>query len=146
MNTLMEALRSLGRADALALRERAADMTGTEIIAAEHCIPAFDPAKDYSAWPAGSPVADGGQVWTLLQPHNAADYTGSPATLRALWSLCHTMDPNRAKPWADPFGASGIYRMGECYRDDAGVVWRCKQDNTVHDAAALPEAWEEVAA
>ena len=142
MSTLIAAMRSLGRTDALALRESATNMTGTEIIRSEHCVPAWDGTKDYTSWPVGSPVADDGQVWTLIQPHNAAHYEGRPSDLRALWGLCHTKDPDRAKPWVEPLGTSGMYMTGECYRDDDGAVWRCKQDNTVHDAAALPAAWE----
>lgn len=144
MSTLVEAMRSLGRADALALREKSESMTGTEIIASEHCVPAWDSAKDYSNWPVGAPVSDEEQVWTLIQPHNAANYEGRPSSLRALWGLCHTTDPAKAKPWVDPFGTSGMYMAGECYIDTNGIVWRCKQDNTVHDAVALPDAWEEV--
>lgn len=145
MNTLLEAMRSLGRADALSLRSKAKDMTGTEVISQEHAVPAWEGAKDYSDWPIGAPVADEGQVWTLLQPHNAASYEGRPSTMRALWGLVHTMDPSRAKPWVEPLGTSGMYMTGECYKDAEGAVWQCKQDNTVHDAAALPSAWEEAA-
>ena len=144
MSTLVEAMRRLGRADALALREKAESMTGTEIIALEHCLPVWDSAKDYSNWPVGAPVSDEGQVWKLIQPNNAASYEGRPSSLRARWSLCHTTDPAKAKPWVDPFGTSGMYMAGECYIDTNGIVWRCKQDNTVHDASALPDAWEEV--
>lgn len=144
MSTLVEAMRSLGRADALSLRGDASGMTGTAIIASEHCVPAWDSAKDYSNWPVGAPVSDEGQVWTLIQPHNAANYEGRPSSLRALWGLCHTTDPAKAKPWVDPFGTSGMYMAGECYIDTNGTVQRCKQDNTVHDAVALPDAWEEV--
>ncbi|MGN0976658.1 MAG: hypothetical protein ACI4PH_01270 [Faecousia sp.] len=133
-----------GRRQALDLQERAADMTGTELIAEEQKVPAFDPDKDYSSWPVGAPVADQGQVWTLLQPHNAANYQGRPSTLRALWGLAHTTDPERAKPWVDPYGISGMYMAGECYTGAEGTVYRCKADNTVYDAAAMPDAWEAV--
>lgn len=139
---VLELLRSLGQRDADELRRAASGMTGTEIIAKEHQAPVFDSKKDYSAWPVGAPVADEGQVWTLIQPYNAANYAGRPSTLRALWSLCHTTDPAKAKPWVDPCGTSGMYMVGECYKDDAGKVWRCRQDNVVYDAAALPDAWE----
>lgn len=144
MNTLVEAMRRLGRADALALRSKANGMTGTEIIASEECIPAWDGSKDYSNWPTGAPVTDEGQVWTLIQPHNAANYEGRPSSLRALWGLCHTTNPAKAKPWIAPLGTSGMYMAGECYIDTNGTVWRCKQDNMVYDASALPNAWEEV--
>ena len=132
----------LGRANALALREEAANLTGTEIIDREYSAPAFDPEKDYSAWPIGSPVTDEGQVWLLIQPYNAAHYTGRPSTLRALWGLAHTTNPKRAKAWIDPLGTSGMYMIGECYKADDGTVYRSLQDNLVHDAAALPSAWE----
>lgn len=135
-----------GRRQALDLQERAAGLTGTELIAEEQKIPAFAPGKDYSSWPVGAPVADEGQVWTLLQPHNAANYDGRPSTLRALWGLAHTKDPATAKPWVDPCGTSGMYMAGECYRDESGLVHRCLNDNTVYDALALPGAWEGVEA
>ena len=141
---ILGVMREQGRNDALSLRSRAADMDGTALIAEETKAPAFDPNKDYTEWPAGAPVTDEGQVWTLLQPHNAANYQGRPGTLRALWGLAHTTDPAKAKPWVAPYGTSGLYMAGECYRDNDGTVHRCLTDNTVYDAAALPGAWEVV--
>ena len=82
-------------------------------------------------------------MWTLIQPHNAANYQGRPADLRALWGLCHTKDPAKAKPWVDAYGTSGMYMTGECYRAEDGTVYRAKQDNLVHNAAALPGSWEK---
>lgn len=145
MSIYTDAMKEKGKADALDLRGRAKDMDGTAIIAEEQKVPAFDGAKDYSAWPVGSPVADEGQVWTLLQPYNAAHYEGRPSTLRALWGLCHTKDPAKAKPWVDAYGTSGMYMTGECYLGADGVVYRAKQDNLVHDAVAYPAGWEAVA-
>lgn len=140
--SMMEVFRSLGRSDALKLREEAHSLTGTQIIDREFAVPAFDPAKDYSGFPVGSPVADEGQVWLLIQPHNAAPYDGRPSTLRALWGLAHTTNPKKAKAWVDPFGTSGMYMQGECYRDADGNVWQAKQDNLVHDANAWPDGWQ----
>lgn len=110
----LQLIRQQGHADALALREAAPTMTGTEIIAAEDKIPPWDNTKDYTGWSPGGPVADEGQVWTLLQPHNAAHYTGRPSGLRSLWGLVHTTDPDRAKPWVAPHGVSGLYMFEEC--------------------------------
>lgn len=140
----LDKMREKGAADALELQAEAATgaVTETEIIDREICVPAFDPEKDYSEWPVNSPVADEGQVWLLLQPHNAAHYTGRPSTLRALWGLCHTKDPAKAKPWVDAYGTSGMYMQDECYKAADGVVYRAKQDNLVHDAAAYPDGWE----
>lgn len=135
-------IREAGRADALDLRSRAADMTGDEIIEEEVKVPAFDPKKDYSSWKPGSPVTDEGQVWVLLQPYNAAHYDGRPSTQRALWGLCHTKNPDKAKPWVDAYGTSGMYMKDECYMAEDGTVYRALEDNLVHNAAALPAKWE----
>lgn len=141
---ILDVLRSLGAREAAELRADAAEMSGTEIIAMERAVPAWDKQQDYTSWPVGAPVSDEGQVWTLIQPHDAASYEGRPSTLRALWGLAHTKDPARAKPWVAPYGTSGMYMTGECYLADDGTVYRCKQDNCVYDAQALPGAWEEV--
>lgn len=140
----LKLFRKQGAADALDLRARANGMSGTEIIAEEEKCPAFDPAKDYARWPIGAPVQDEGQVWVLLQPYNAAHYDGRPSALRALWGLCHTKDPEKAKPWVEPYGTSGMYMTGECYKDESGVVYRCKRDNVVYNASAMPEWWDEL--
>lgn len=136
-------MRSMGRADALALRARAVDLDGTAIIAEESKIPSWDGGRDYSKWPAGAPVTDDGQVWVLLQPHNAAHYAGRPASLRALWGLAHTKDPAMAKPFVAPLGTSGLYMAGECCTDD-GAIYRCRADNTAYSPTDYPATWEEV--
>lgn len=136
--------RQKGRADALDLRTRAAGMDGTAIIAEEGKAPAWSADRDYTGWPVGGPVAYNGQVYKLLQPHNAVHYPDStPANTPALWSITHTTDPVRAKPWAAPNGTSGLYMTGECCAWEGGV-YRCLQDDTVHDPGALPEAWKAV--
>lgn len=142
--SMRDIYRDMGRNHALALRSQAGGMTGTQIIDQEHCVPAFNPHKDYSAWPAGAPVADEGQVWLLIQPHNADHYEGRPSALRALWGLAHTTNPKRAKPWVEPYGTSGMYMKGECYKAEDGTVYRAKADSLVWDAAGYPDGWEEV--
>lgn len=141
---ILEVLRDLGKREATELRQNASEMGGTAIIAMERAVPTWDKQQDYTGWPVGSPVSDEDQVWTLITPHNAANYQGRPSTLRALWSLCHTKDPAKAKPWFAPNGQSGMYMTGECYLAKDGKVYRCKQDNCVWDADGLPSAWEEV--
>lgn len=139
---VLELMRDLGRREAAALRETAADLSGTEIIAQERAVPPWDAKKDCTGCPKGTPVTDEGQVWTLITPHRAADYQGRPSTLRALWSLAHTTDPARAKPWVEPQGTSGMYMKGECYLAKDGTVYRSLQDNCVWDADAMPSYWE----
>ena len=144
MAKMSEILYSLGQSDARDLRARAKDMDGTSIIREEHKIPRWRADRDYSNHPVGSPARHEGQVYKLIQPHNAANYGGTPATLPALWSIFHTKDPSRAKAWKDPDGISGLWMQGECYRDDAGQVHRCKADGTIYNAEALPSAWDTV--
>lgn len=141
---VLDVLRSLGQREASELRESAAEMDGTAIIAMERAVPAWDKQQDYTGWPVGAPVADEGQVWLLIQPHNAANYQGRPSSLRALWGLAHTKDPSKAKLWVAPLGTSGMYMTGECYRAEDGTVYRCRQDNCVWDAEGLPSAWEKM--
>lgn len=141
---LEDIFRSLGRSDALVLREQAPELTQTEVIDREIAIPNFDHEKDYSSFPAGAPVADEGQVWLLITPHNASYYEGRPSTLRALWSLAHTKNPERAKAWVDPLGTSGMYMKDEVYKDENGKIWKSKVDNNVYKATDLPSSWEEV--
>lgn len=141
---VLSALRSLGRSDALSLRSRGAELDGTALIAEEHKAPAWREDKDYSNWPVGAPVAYDGQVYKLIQPHNAAHYPGStPANTPALWSIVHTTDPKKAKLWAVPFGTSGLYMRGECCVWE-GQVWRSKSDYNAYSPADYPANWEVV--
>lgn len=146
----LDIMRVQGKADALELQERAPSMTGTEIIAEENKIPDFDPAKDYTSWKAGSPVADDGQVWVLIQPHNAAHYPGRPADNRALWGLAHTKDPAKAKRYVAPYGTSGLWMVDEVciYPNKEGVdhIYRNKHDNNEYPPETLnvENRWEDL--
>lgn len=135
--------RENGRSDALSLRSLAADMDGTAIIAEEQKIPVWDPKKDYREWPVGGPVTHGGNVFGLLQPHNAAYYTGTPADMAALWSPLHTKDPAKAKPWLAPNGTSGLYSTGECCVWNE-AVYRSTVDNNPYSPGDYPAWWEAV--
>lgn len=141
---VLEVMRAMGMQEAQSLRTKAADMTATEIIDMERAIPAWSHDKDYTSAPTGTPVYSGGQVYGLIQPHNAANYEGTPATLRALWSLLHTKNPLRAKAWVTPEGTSGMYMTDECYLGEDGHVYRCKQDNCVWSYEDLETAWDDL--
>ncbi|MGI5823984.1 MAG: hypothetical protein ACOX7J_00265 [Bacillota bacterium] len=130
------------------LRVRANDLTGTEVIAEEEFVPRFDAAKDYTGFPVGSPVYEEingeKQVYKLLQPHNASIYpSDTPASLPALWSICHTTDSTKAKPFMPPNGTSGMYMKDECCKHN-GTVYRCKADNNVYSPSEYAENWEVV--
>lgn len=141
---ILDMMRRNGAADAAALRAEAAELDGTAIIAREGAAPDFVEGKDYSTWPHGAPVADGGQIWTLLQPYDSGAHPGRPAELRALWGLCHTKDPAKAKAWVAPLGTSGLYKRGECYIDNSGAAHQCVVDETNFDAEAYPAGWRTV--
>lgn len=146
---VLDSLRRMAKAEATVLRTKsvAGEITDTEVIDAEEYVPDFSPTTDYSNTPAGSPIKDDGQVWSLIQPHNASHYEGRPATLRALWGLKHTTNPLKAKPYVAPHGTSGMYLQGECCTDpeaaDPAAVYRATQTTSYapHD---YPAAWEIV--
>lgn len=140
---ILSVMRANGTADALDLRRRAADMDGTAIIAEEQKIPVWRADRDYSAWSAGSPVFHAGNVFGLIQPHNAAHYSGDPTTLPALWSPKHTKDPKRAKPYLSPNGTSGLYMLDECCLSGGGVFRSLKDDNP-YSPADYAAWWEKV--
>lgn len=148
MIALKEIMRSQGKADALDLANRASTMDGTAIIAEESKVPLFVWGMDYSVCPVGSPIGeiiDGElQIFTMITPVNTANYPGiTPNTERSLYSLCHTKDPAKAKPFVDAQGTSGMYKLGECCTD-AGHVWRNLYEDNVYRPTALPERWEDL--
>lgn len=145
-------MKEKGAYDAQVLQDEAVakTITETEIIDRENAIPAFNPEKDYSSWKANSPVTDDGQVWLLLQPHNASHYDGRPSTLRALWGLAHTKNPEKAKPYVAPLGTSGLYAKDECCIDpnyeDPDQVFVSKVDNNAYSPSEYMQNWEKYTA
>ena len=142
---LRAAMYAYGRTKAQELRANAPDMTDTEVIDQELFIP------DWREGPqvAGAPVQYRGQVYRVLPPgHDSTGNPGwNPVDTPALFSVCHTKDPAKAKPWVDPYGISGMYTLGDCYVDDEGIVHRQIFDgDNVYDAAAMPDRWETVEA
>lgn len=143
---MLNKMREKGTGDALEIRNKsvAGELTDTEIIDNETAIPAFVPEKDYTGCAIGTPIQDGGQVYGLLQPHNASHYPDQrPADLRALWGLKHTKNPEKAKPFVAPFGTSGLYQTGECMVWTDGRVYLSAADNNAYTPETMPEYWSE---
>ena len=143
LDIILGHMKEKGRADALALRSRAVagEVTDTEIIAAEQAVPDWDNGKDYTDAPIGMPVAHAGQVYGLLQPHNAAHYPNtSPAALAALWRVKHTTDPTKAKPFVKPTSTSDMYLAGECMLWTDGAVYRALRD-TIYSPDEYADDW-----
>ena len=136
----------MGKADARALRDKAiaGEVTDTEIIDSEQAVPGWSGDKDYSNTAVGTPVSHDGQIYGLIQPHNASHYPGAtPATLPALWRVKHTTNPAKAKPWVQPTSTSDMYLTGECMMWTDGTVKRAKRD-TNFSPAEYADDWEDV--
>lgn len=141
----MTAHRNMGRADALALREKAVakEITDTEIIDNEQMIPDWNPKKDYTSAGIDVPVVYEGQVYGLLQPHNAANYPGTnPSILAALWRVKHTKNPDKAKPYVKPTSTSDMYLVGECMIWTDGTVRTALRD-TIYNPDEYAADWTE---
>ena len=137
---LIEAMYNYGRQKALELRAVAPELTDTEVIEQELFIP---------TWHEGQQILDAvvkyeGQVYRVLQAHDSTgNPSWNPASSSALFGICHTKNPLKAKPWVAPMGTSGLYYLDECYVDIYGTVWKQIFDGgNVYDAATVPERWE----
>lgn len=142
-----EELRERGAADAAALAAKAAagEADGTALIAAEDRIPTWR-QRDYSSVPVGTPYKWQGQVYKLWQQHDATqqpDWTPDQAV--SLWDICHTTDPDAAKPYLAPQGSRGLYQTGECCLY-GGHVWKSRIDNNAWTPDAYPAGWEDLGA
>lgn len=138
--------RNMGRADALTLREKAVagNITDTQIIDQEEAVPAWSNERDYTNASIGTPVAHDGQIYGLIQPHNASYYPNTtPATLHALWRVKHTTNPKKAKPYVKPTSTSDMYLVGECMIWTDGTVKRAKRD-TSYSPDEYAADWETV--
>ena len=138
--------RERGRAAALTLASKAADLTGTELIAAENDIPVWNENAVYTADHIGYPVQDNGQVYRILQAHTPSHNPGArPADLPAIYSITHTKDAEKAKPYTAPYGTSGLYMKDEvCTKD--GQTWKSTQDNNAYppNETGTATMWEVV--
>ena len=143
MSNLAETMRIFAKENAQHLKEQGESMSGTEIIDQELFVPEWKPANYQTV---GAPVKDEGQIYKVLQAHDSTNNpTWTPHNTPALWSICHTTDPAKAKPWAEPQGTSGMYYKDECYIDESGVIWRQTYDGgNVYNAESLPSRWEAV--
>ena len=138
--------RQRGRAAAQNLASRTVNenLNGTAIIAEQDHVPTWSETAAYTLNHVGYPVQDGDQVYTIIQPHRPADNPGfRPADLPAIYSIKHTTDPAKAKPYMAPNGTSGMYMTGDCCRVEERV-FRSTIDNNVWHPLDYPSGWEEV--
>lgn len=140
-DVFIEAAYNYGRTKALELRAAAPELTDTQVIDQELFIPTWKEGRQT----VGNPVRYEGQVYRTLQTHDSTgNPSWNPAANPALFGICHTKDPNKAKPWVAPYGISGLYYKDECYVDGEGTVWQQVYDGgNEYDAATLSERWKQ---
>ena len=141
---VLNAHRNMGKADALSLREKAVagSVTDTYIIDFEQAVPKWSNEKDYSNTSIGTPVQYAGQVYGLIQPHNASHYPDTtPSILTSLWRVKHTTNPAKAKPFVKPTSTSDMYLTGECMLWTDGTVKTAKRD-TIYSPDEYADDWE----
>lgn len=138
--------REKGRAAALSLAMRANDMDGTSLIREESNIPLWSENAVYTSEHIGYPIQDNEQVFTILQAHTPANNPGvRPADLPAIYSIKHTKDADRAKPYIAPHGTSGLYMIDEvCTKDNKIWISLVDHNSWVPNEPGTEKLWKEV--
>lgn len=134
-----------GRANALALQEKASSMNGTELNAVDEDIPSFVSAKTNKNMlerTAGFICrSSAGRVVKLLQIYNSDTYPQEPEELPAQWGFVWSTDPAKALPFIKL--STSPYSKGDCCSKD-GIVYRSLIDANVWEPGELSMAWEKV--
>ncbi len=140
-------MRKSGKAVAESLQTDAANMTGTELYAAEDYIPDFAAAvakKNMLERKAG--MTDGfvcrssaGRVVRLIQNYDSSIYTQEPEDLPAQWGFVWSTDPEKALPFIAI--STSPYMTGDCCTEN-DIVYRSTIDNNVWAPSAYPQGWE----
>ena len=144
---VLDAMRKSGKAVAESLQTDAANMTGTELYAAEDYIPDFAAAvakKNMLERKAG--MTDGfvcrssaGRVVRLIQNYDSSIYTQEPEDLPAQWGFVWSTDPEKAMPFIAI--STSPYMTGDCCTEN-DIVYRSTIDNNVWAPSAYPQGWE----
>ena len=138
-----------GRANAQAVQNRSAEMTGTELNAAEGDIPRFAEAvKQKNMMERKAGMTDGfvckstaGRVVRLIQNYDSDVFTGEPEELPAQWGFVWSDNPEHAKEFVAI--STSPFMKGNCCREN-GEVYRSAIDNNVWSPSDYPEGWEKV--
>lgn len=145
----LEILRQRGKADAMALQERSAGLSGTELNAQDDKIPRFKAAvkeKNMLDRKAGQQdgfvcMSSAGRVVRLIQNYDSNVFTGEPEELPAQFRFVWSTDPAKAKPFIA--SSTSYYNTGDCCLNKAGEPRRSKIDANVYDPDVSPEFWED---
>lgn len=136
--------RNRGRADALEIQNKASEMTGTELNAADDRIPSFVAAcknKNMIDRPTGFVCkSTAGRVVKLLQLYDSEIYTQEPEELPAQWGFVWSKDPAKALPFIAL--STSPYMKDECCSED-GIIYVSLIDNNTWAPSAYPAGWKQ---
>jgi hypothetical protein len=142
---VLDTMRRSGKLIAQDLQNRAADMTGTEIIAEEDYLPSFNAAvekKNMLERKAGFVCRSAaGRAVKLLQPYDSTIYTQQPEELSAQWGFYWSTDPKKALPFIAL--STSPFNTGDCCTH-VGRVWRSGQDANVWAPGTPGVNWEDL--
>lgn len=113
--------------------------SSTEIVACEGLLPAWSSGK----FKAGDLRTHDGQAWKCLQDHDSTgNETWAPGLAASLWTVLHTTDPARAKPFVQPTGAHDAYLKGEAVLWTDGKVYvSIMETANSYSPEAYPQGW-----
>jgi hypothetical protein len=134
-----------GRRQALALQDKSATMTGTELNAEDNHIPEFLAAKSIMNMlerPIGFVCkSSAGRVVKLVQPYDSEIFSAEPEELPAQWGFVWSDDPLKAKPFISL--ATSPYMIGNCCVENE-QVYRSIIDNNTWAPSVYAAGWEVV--
>ena len=144
----LELIRRNGRADAMALQERSAELTGTELNAEYDKIPDFRAAvKQQNMLQRKAGQTDGfvckssaGRVVRLIQNYDSDVFTQEPEELPAQYRFVWSTDPAKARPFLA--SSTSYYNKGDCCLNKAGEPRRSIVDVNTFDPDSNPQFWE----
>ena len=147
---VLDAMQRIGKTIAQDIQNRSAEMTGTELYAAEDNIPDFAAAvasKNMLERAAGFVCrSTAGRVVKLLQPYDSSIYTAEPEELPAQWGFEWSTDPQKARPFVAM--STSPYNTGHCctYPGEDGVdhVYRSGQDGNVWPPRTVNVKWTDL--
>ena len=149
---VLQAMREYGRSKAAQLQEASAEMTGTELYAAEDYIPDFAAAcaqKNMLERKTGFVCrSTAGRVVRLIGSYDSDVWPGEPETLLSQWKFVWAKDPKKARPFLAL--STSPYDTGDCCtypaEDETLHVYRSGQDGNVWAPDAYPQGWTDLGA
>ena len=146
---VLQTMRQTGKAAALDLQNRSADMKSPELYAESDYIPDFKAAvKTKNMMERKADLKNGfvckssaGLIVRLIQNYDSDTFTAEPEELPAQYGYVWSNDPAKALPFVSL--STSPYYIGNCCTENGGT-YRSKIDNNVFAPSAYPDGWEQV--